>query len=152
MTPEQMASFLRRACDAADLAGHIWPQYAACEAALESAWGTSQLYLKGNNIFGEKQSLSSPRFGTLDLPTHEWLRGEMIQVMAHWISYPDLAASFSDRMETLRRLAPVFPEYASALGAPDGETFILDVSKKWSTDPQRGQKVLAIHFAHKGVF
>lgn len=152
MTPDQLSQFLTSTRDAAKTAGHVWPEYAACEAALESAWGTTQLYIKGNNVFGEKQSFSSPRFGTFDLPTHEFVHGALVEVVAHWISYPDLSTCFQDRMATLRRLAPVYVEYASALAAPDGETFVTEVSKKWSTDPLRAQKVLAIYAAHSGVF
>ncbi len=29
--------FLAKACAAARAAGHVWPEFAACEAALESA-------------------------------------------------------------------------------------------------------------------
>ena len=152
MTPEEISSFLISTRDAAQLAAHIWPEYAACEAALESAWGTSQLTLEAFNLFGRKQSTKFPLYSTLDLPTHEWINSEMIEVMAHWVKYPDLQSCFQDRMATLRRLSPVYPEYAAALAAPDGETFIVEVSKKWSSDPSRGTKVLAIYSAHKGAF
>lgn len=152
MTPDQIASFLTSTRDAAKQAGHIWPEYAACEAALESAWGKSELAIKGNNLFGRKQSTASPVYATIDLPTHEWQNGELVPVVAHWVKYPDLATCFQDRMTTLRRLAPVYPEYAAAMGAPDGETFVTEVSKRWSTDPDRGKKVLSIYNAHKGVF
>lgn len=152
MTVAEMEIWLRATRDAAQSAQHIWPDYAACEAALESAWGTSGLALKGLNLFGRKQSLVHPIYDTLDLPTHEFVNGEMVPTMAHWVKYPDLQSCFQDRMATLRRLAPVFQEYADALGAPDGETFVMDVSRKWSTDPNRGAKVIAIYTAHKGVF
>ncbi len=47
--------FLSKACAAARSAGHIFPEYAACEAALESGWGMSGLAQKANNLFGQKQ-------------------------------------------------------------------------------------------------
>lgn len=160
MTPQQIQDFLVTTRDAAVKAQHVWPEYVACEAALESAWGTSELYLKANNAFGTKQSLKNPRFGTIDFPTHEWMHGELEPTMAHWINYPDLATCFQDRMALIRRLAPardkngqlLFPGYFDALGAPDGETFVMDVSRDWSSDPNRGAKVLQIYNAHKGVF
>ena len=49
-------SFLRQAAAAAHTAGHIFPAYAACEAALESTWGQSRLARQANNLFGQKQS------------------------------------------------------------------------------------------------
>ena len=48
--------FLRKAAAAASAAGHPFPEYAACEAALESAWGQSGLATRANNLFGQKQS------------------------------------------------------------------------------------------------
>lgn len=159
MTPQEIQDFLRSTCQAAKTAGHIWPEFAACEAALESAWGKSELAIKAFNLFGRKQSMTFPVFSTIDLPTHEWQHGELVPTTAHWVKYPDYATCFQDRMALLRRLAPVtkdgqllYPGYAAALGAPDGETFVLEVSKNWSTDPLRGQKVMSIYKAHQGQF
>jgi flagellum-specific peptidoglycan hydrolase FlgJ len=45
---------------------------AACEAALESTWGASELATKGNNLFGQKQQVH-PEFGTLHIPTREFI-------------------------------------------------------------------------------
>jgi len=156
MTPNE---FLLAAFQAAISAKHIFPEYAACEAALESAWGKSQLAIKAQNLFGRKQS-HPPVFDTLDMPTHEYVHGEMVPVMAHWVKYPDWASCFDDRMALLRRLSVVtnedgslkFPEYLDALNSQIGESFVVNVSKKWSTDPLRATKVLQIYAAHKTVF
>ena len=56
MTTTPQDSFLRQASAAARAAGHIFPDYAACEAALESTWGQSRLAREANNLFGQKQS------------------------------------------------------------------------------------------------
>jgi hypothetical protein len=66
--------FLLKACEAARTAGHVFPEYAACEAALESAWGMSRLAVEANNLFGQKQS-HPPLGESLDLPTKEYLHG-----------------------------------------------------------------------------
>jgi len=52
----------------------------------------------------------------------------------------------------LQRLAPQagFEHYARALAATDAATYIREVSAKWSTDPNRGAKVLAIHQSYVG--
>jgi flagellum-specific peptidoglycan hydrolase FlgJ len=144
MTP---STFLPKAIQAAEESGHIWPEYAACEAALESAWGESQLAKKGNNLFGEKNPKGSG-YPTMELPTFEFINGQRIRTTAIWPCFPDWRTSFVERMNVLRRLAPFFPHYGNALAAPDGETFVIEVSKTWATDPDRAAKVLQIHNKH----
>ena len=145
-------SFLRQAAVAARAAGHIFPEYAACEAALESTWGQSRLARQANNLFGQKQSaeaeseIDAP--GVLVMPTQEFLHGRWVTVMARWARYPDHAACFRARMALLQRLQHSYPAYARALVATTGEAFIEEVSRAWSTDPQRAAKVLAIHRQH----
>ena len=58
---------------------------------------------------------------------------------------------FADRLATLQRLAvsPDFVRYKMALNATTPEAFIDNVSRKWSTDPRRGEKVLDIYKAFK---
>lgn len=137
-------SFIQKATQGATQAGHIFPQMAACEAALESAYGISGLAISANNLFGMKQH-THPIFGTLALPTKEFLDGAWKPVEAYWVKYPDLAACFEDRMATLQRLAPHYIHYAAALAAPDPLTYVVAVSQSWSTDPQRANKVIAIY-------
>lgn len=149
MTPQQKL-FLDTASLQAEQAGHIFPTMAACEAALESAYGTSWLAKADNNLFGMKQH-KIPVYATHVLPTKEFLNGQWVTVNASWVKYPDLAACFADRMATFKRMAPSYPHYAAALAAQDGTTFVTEVSKTWSTDPQRAAKVLSIHKAYMGV-
>lgn len=117
---------------------------AACEAALESAWGNSELAVQDNNLFGMKQH-QHPIYGTAALPTREYLSGEWKVVNALWIHYPGWATCFADRMITLTRLAPQLPHYAAALKATNAEAYIVEVSKSWATDPARASKVSAIY-------
>lgn len=142
ITPEQKRTFLVTTRDAASAAGHIWPAYAACEAALESRWGLSSLVRDAFNLFGRKQSHEHPRYETLTLPTKEFLHGEWVTVNADWVKFPDLMSCFRDRMELLQRLSSY---YGPALAATSGEQFVTLVSQHWSTDPQRGKKVLSIY-------
>lgn len=146
MDPQE---FLSKAKQAASESGHVWPEYAACEAALESGWGGSELAQKANNLFGEKSPKNSA-YPTVTMTTKEWDKNlkRMISVDAKWPIFPDWRTSFIERMNVLRRLEGVFPHYANALAAKDGETFVREVSQTWSTDPQRAAKVLAIHEKH----
>lgn len=141
--------FLLKAKKAAEDAEHIFPAYAAAEAALESAWGKSTLAIKANNLFGRKTSHDQLEHETILLPTKEFLHGEWITVQAvSWLSFPNWNECFRDRMALLERLSSL---YGEALAAPDGSSFVTLVSKHWSTDPDRAKKVLEIYTAHRGV-
>lgn len=147
MSTALQIEFLNKALAHAQLSGHIFPEFAACEAALESAWGNSKLCREGNNIFGQKQSIV-PIYDTLDLPTDEYVRGTWERVTAHWVKFPSWKEAFGSRMDTLHRLAGDYAGYMDALHAQTGEDFVTSVSRDWSTDPLRGQKVLTIHHVH----
>ena len=136
--------FLDSAKAAAIKANYPFPAMTACEAALESGFGASELAREDNNLFGMKQH-AHPVYGTMTLPTREFLMGEWKTVTSAWVKYPDWRACFADRLATLERLSNAFPHYKAALDAKDAETYIAEVSKTWSTDPLRGQKVLGIY-------
>jgi flagellum-specific peptidoglycan hydrolase FlgJ len=141
---EAQRQFLDRAAAEAEKAQHPFPRMAACEAALESSWGNSELAREANNLFGMKQH-RHPVYLTMNLPTREFLNGQWKQIAGvDWVKYPDWSACFADRLATLNRLASVYPHYAAALRAQDPETFVTQVSQTWSTDPGRAQKVIAI--------
>ena len=86
------------------------------------------------------------------MPTQEFLHGRWVTVTARWARFTDQAACFRARMALLRRLEHSYAAYARALAATTGEVFIEEVSRTWSTDPQRAQKVLAIHRQHSASF
>jgi flagellum-specific peptidoglycan hydrolase FlgJ len=136
--------WLKDVSEAANKAGHVFPIMAACEAALESGYGESKLAQEGKNLFGMKQHQNA-QYETLSLPTKEFLDGGWKVVQAQWVSYPNLEACFMDRMATLKRLSDRYPFYARALMAPTPQVYIDNVSRTWSTDPERGEKVLKIY-------
>jgi len=144
--------FLYKAFLAADEGGHIFPEHAACEAALESAWGQSKLAIEANNLFGQKQS-HPPVKGTqtLTLPTQEYVKKQWVTVSANWVKFAKWGDCFRARMELLERLSEGYPHYAAALVARTGDDFTREVSISWSTDPQRAAKVVAIHAAHQAA-
>ena len=149
----QQNEFLQKACAAARAAGHPFPEYAACEAALESGWGLSALALQANNLFGQKQSHPPlPGSETLTLPTREFLHGTWVTVQANWVHFPDWQACFAARVAVLRKLKQSHPDYAAALLAKSGSAFVTDVSRSWSTDPHRAGKVLSVFDQHAQAF
>jgi flagellum-specific peptidoglycan hydrolase FlgJ len=144
--------FLYKAFLAANAAGHVFPEHAACEAALESGWGQSRLALEANNLFGQKQS-HPPVKGTetLVLPTEEYVKKQWVTVSAKWVKFSRWQDCFKARMDLLERLSDGYPHYAAALVARTGDDFAREVSISWSTDPQRAAKVVAIHSAHQAT-
>lgn len=136
--------FLIKASQQAEQAGHIYPDMAACEAALESGYGTSALAIEGNNLFGCHQH-KVPIYETMSLPTREYINGQYVQEPALWVKYPSLAACFADRVATLQRLARFFTNYTNALVAANPIDYVTAVSKSWSTDPDRAAKCIAIY-------
>ena len=132
---------------AAKAAGHIFPEAAACEGVVETTWGTSKLYTEDLNVFGMKQH-EHPIYGTVVVPTKEFLHGEWMTINAPFVKYPDLASCFADRMDTLRRLAPAYPHYAAALKATTPEQYLTEVSASWSTGPKRGQDCITVLHLH----
>jgi len=141
---QEKKQWLQNTAEQASLAGHIFAQMAACEAGLESNFGQSKLSSEANNLFGMKQH-SHPIFGTLSLPTREFLNNQWVVGQAEWVKYPTVEDCFRDRMATLERLRDAYPHYGMALTAPDEYTYINEVSKTWSTDPARAEKCTAIY-------
>lgn len=146
--------FITNAVAAAQAAGHVFPEMAACEAAVESAgklpdgtyqYGYSELARLYNNMFGTKVH-QHEEYGTINLPTKEYssVKGWYV-VEAAWVAYPNWMASFEDRMSTLERLKGVYPHYALALTAPDPITYVEQVSLTWSTGPARAQECINIY-------
>lgn len=128
-------------------AKHVFPEMAACEAALESAFGRSALAVQGKNLFGTKQH-KHHLFDTLVLPTREFNKETKeweTDGNAAWVKYPTLKDCFEDRMATLKRLAPKYPHYAKALAAKDAIEYVREVSQTWATDPRRGEHVLMVY-------
>ena len=135
--------WLYATANAALEAKHVFARMAACEAALESDYGTSALARLGFNLFGMKQHVH-PIYGTLNLPTREFLDDAWVPKIASWVQYENVAECFADRMATLVRLRTEYPHYQAALLAKTPQDYVSEVSKTWSTDPKRADKVLAI--------
>jgi flagellum-specific peptidoglycan hydrolase FlgJ len=139
--------FISNCSVAARLIGHPFPDMTACEAALESRYGESQLARDANNYFGMKahQHQDNPDWGTISLPTKEWINSRWVTVNASFEKYPSPEDCFADRLKTLTRLASVYPNYKAALEAQTPEDFVTFVSKTWSTDPNRATNVILIY-------
>lgn len=149
-SPLQIAA-LRTVYAAAQISGCLFPQAQASEVMVETTWLTSELGVDDNNLFGMKQH-THPVYGTVNLPTREFLHAAWVVENDDFVKYPTMAACFQDRQATLVALAPHYPHYAAALAATSPEEFLTQVSLTWSTGPQRGAECVAILHAHNDVF
>lgn len=148
--PQQIAA-LRTVFSAAEASACLYPQAQASEAMVETTWLTSELGVADNNLFGMKQHVH-PEFGTVNLPTREFLDGRWVVQHDDFVKYPTMADCFADRQATLVALAPHYPHYAGALAATSAEEFLTQVSLTWSTGPKRGATCIEILHAHEDVF
>lgn len=105
--------------DAAAAADHIWPEYAACEAAWHCKSGGHPVVSKGNNPFLARQRAK---------PIHATMLHGDLRAQTAYILYPDLVAAFRARMETLRNHQTIYYE---ALRAKTGEDYVRAVSAEW---------------------
>lgn len=157
MATEQQLDALRMLVKEARASEHIFPEMAACEACLETAWLTSELGRDYRNLFGQKcpmvHGYPSNPVGTLKvtLPTKEWDGKQFVEVRACFLWFLSFADAFMHRMRLLEGAANKYPAYARALRAQTPGAYIEEVSRAWSTDPERAQKVLQIYRAHSDV-
>ncbi len=113
------------------------------QAALESAWGKSQLAAEANNYFGIKAHGGQP---AIALPTTEIVAAAPVRVTARFARYESMGECFRERDAIIARV-PLYAEARAA--AADPEAFTRALAKHWATDPRYAEKVLAIYRAHE---
>lgn len=75
--------FLTAAFAAAKAAGHIFPDWAACEAAYASKFGTTEVAVKGNNLFDFRvPARRGP--GTLTVTIENAKQASVRRAFANW--------------------------------------------------------------------
>lgn len=176
MITDAQAKALVACRNAAATAEHPFPEFVACEAAVETSWFSSMLFHQAHNPLGFKQRVK-PVYRTIQQKTYEE-NGAAVRIaqMASFIAFPDLATAFSWRLKMLR----LMPMYYEALYAKTGTEFIRTVSAewekvdgpedreafvydfgdgfykfkapRWSTGHDRALVVLSIYRSHKGLF
>jgi hypothetical protein len=135
----------------AKAAGHPFPEMAACEAGIDSAYGHSNLAKEANNLFGVRQR--DPQvFETSEMPTREKKKDGTYQMNgnAGYIKYPTLLDCFADRITNITRLAPKYIHYAKALAAKDALEYVGQISRTWSNDPHRAANCAQVYHKYFG--
>lgn len=112
------------------------------QAALESAWGTSGLTKKGNNLFGIKGKGPA---GSCTMPTTEYVNGKPIKVDAAFRAYNNWGESIADHTKLiLGGVSWDRNKYKKVIGV-DGKTAAREIQKAgYATDPKYADKLIAI--------
>jgi len=143
MTKAEFLAAARAAALESSRASGLPPGVTVAQAALESAWGASQLARRAQNYFGIKANGKLP---WIALPTLEYRDGRALWVEARFARYDSMAAGFADRDRIILTVAC----YAAArAGAADPEAFIRALAQHWATDPRYAQKLLDIYLDNK---
>ncbi len=142
MTRREFIAAATTAAQAASAVSGFPAGVTVAQAALESAWGQSQLARRAHNYFGIKAHGKLP---WIEMPTTEVQSGAAVKVRAYFARYESVEACFEDRDRLLARLA-VYAEARAA--ARDPEAFIRALAKHWATDPRYADKLLALYREH----
>lgn len=140
------SDFLRAVARAAGAHPNLNPNGAAAHAAHESAWGSSQLATRANNLFGVKAIGSATPYwdgGQVLMPTREYYDGHWVTIDSAFRAYPSTDACLADYADILRRVYPGTVEHAGNVIRWLAVLW-LDGPRKWSTDPLIYPAVLMI--------
>lgn len=112
------------------------------QAALESAWGTSGLTKKGNNLFGIKGRGPA---GSCTMQTTEFVNGKLIKVDAAFRAYNNWGESIADHTKLiLNGVSWDRNKYKKVIGV-DGRTAAREIQEAgYATDPKYADKLIAI--------
>lgn len=115
--------------------------FTIAQAALESAWGESELAKQAFNLFGVKADKAWTG-NVLYLPTKEFMQGKWVTVTAAWRKYPGWLASINDRA----KFFAVNPRYHLAMtGKRSGDDFARQIALAgYATDPRYAEKLCQI--------
>lgn len=144
MKPQAFIDALSAAAVATAKTSGVPASFTIAQAALESAWGKSQLATDAFNLFGVKadKSWTGPTFS---LPTEEVESGVRVKVQAKWRRYRDWHECMDDHAKFLienRR-------YRAAFEHKDGASFAAAVAAAgYATDPLYCDKLVAVIRSH----
>lgn len=112
------------------------------QAALESAFGASELSRVANNYFGIKGRTGH---ADVEFPTIEYVEGAPVRSSARFAKYDSMLDCFRDRDRMLATLAAYRDARAAAR---DPEMFARALARHWATDPGYAEKILSVYREH----
>ena len=146
---DSSAAFITEAYAAAKLAQHIWPDYAACEAALDSQYGETPQAIHASNLFNFRAPAKLPH-GIRLIAIESQVKlpnGQETNLAKDFILFASQQDCFAYRMGQLKSTTMFY----LALRAKTGADYLSEMAKL-SADPQRAEKVAAIHTQYASVF
>jgi flagellar protein FlgJ len=114
------------------------------QAALESAWGNSELSRRANNYFGIKAhgKHASVEMETTEFESAGGSPAQPRQVSARFAAYDSITDCFACRDRLILNGA-VYAEARAC--AHDPEAFARALAKHWATDPHYAEKLLRVY-------
>lgn len=144
MKPSDFIVLLSAGAQEADKRTGVPASISIAQAALESAWGESELAKSGKNLFGIKAD-SRWRGEILTLDTKEFMRGQWVVVAAKWRKYESWQASIDDHATFLKQN----PRYLPCFQCLSADAFVRALAKAgYATDPAYVDKVLGLMKQH----
>lgn len=137
MPPAAFINLLLPAAQACQRATGIPTSFTLAQAALESGWGARA---PGNNLFGVKADRAW-KGKTVDVPTHEVVKGKRIFINDKFRAYADWAECMADRA----RFFMVNPRYAACFKETTGEGWARAAAKAgYATDPHYAETLIKV--------
>lgn len=135
------ADFLAAAFAATKASGHIFPDWAACEAAATSHFGTTPASIKANNLFDFRVPAKRGR-GTLTVNVGDATKA------AHRLAFASWEHCFRHRAGWIANVTMFYLVRRAKTGAE----YIAEMNKL-ATDPATyGAKVKSIYTANEAIF
>lgn len=115
----------------------ILPSIVIAQAILESSWGSSQLTLDANNLFGVKGEYQGE---FVNVETKEYVNDTWITIYAHFKKYPSLHESLMDHTDLLSS-----KHYKDVKKARNYKQAAKALQKQnYATDPDYAKKLIEI--------
>lgn len=120
----------------------VLPSISLAQAALESAWGKSELATKGNNLFGIKGTYNG---NSVTVKTSEFVNGAWIKVDAKFRKYPTWNESIEDHGTFFNSSEWRKKNYKDVIGETDYKKAANALQKAgYATDPTYSNKLIKL--------
>ena len=126
-------------CQSRCLNAHLLPSLCIAQACLESAYGTSDLAVQANNLFGIKASNWTGK--VYNKQTKEWDGSKYITITAGFRAYDTMVACVEDYIKKLTTM----PRYSNLVGCTDINKACEYIrADGWATSPTYTSSLLAV--------
>ena len=145
MNPSEFLAAIVPAAIASEKITGISAAFVSAQGALESAWGSSKLVIRANNIFGVKADVRWTG-KSLQMLTTEYVKGQPVTVSAMWRKYD----TWQDCIDDHAKFFVINGRYKNAILVKDDALKFADAIVKagYCTDPNYVDKISAVIKAH----